>query len=200
MGYRFVVVIFAIIMMAGCSAFDSDNDPYVGWEPDMIPAVPGGKAGIYSGYYAGTKTLDSNSCASIADEMGIAADFAVDVLHVDNYVNLTMADGTVMAGELVGDSAIFMTKDGSTEHAYYLTFSDEVESITGYAEVIEPNESGQYGDPCAQFTISLQEDEKPEGFGTGVVVDDTSEDESSAEDGDGEGEGDIDIPIETSGY
>jgi hypothetical protein len=199
MGYRLFVVLCAVFMIAGCSAFDSDNTPYTDWSPDLIPPIPGGKAGIHSGFYSGTKVLDSNSCASIADELGMSSDFAINVLHVDNYLNTTLEDGSVMAGELVGDSAIFVMKEGSVEQAYYLTFSNETESVTGNLEVIEPNESGQYGEPCAQYTISLEEGSKPEGFGTGAVVDDTAEDDGS-DDGSGEEDGDVDIPLETSGY
>jgi hypothetical protein len=209
MGYRFLVALFAVIAIAigscsicclsGCAAFDSDNTPYVGFDPDIVPVIPGGIAGIHSGFYTGTITLDSTTCAGVEDEVGTSKDFAVDVIHVDNYINMTFEDGTVAAGELVGDGAIFMQKDGSTEQVYYLTFSDEDETITGSFEVIEPNGDGQYGDPCAVYTVTMVEGEKPENFGTGAVVDETGEE--GADEGEEEDvpEGSVTIPWEMPG-
>ena len=198
MGYRLLVVLFAILMIGGCDAFDSDNTPYVGFDPDIIPAFPGGKAGVHSGFYTGTLVLDTNGCVGVADEVGTSTDFSVDVIHVDNYLNLTFEDGSVAAGELVGDGAIFMQKDGSTEDVYYLTFSDEEETVSGSLEVIEPNADGQYSDPCATYSITLEEAEKPEGFGgTGAVAEEDGEegDEESEEEGEEE-EGGIEMPLE----
>lgn len=200
MGYRLLVVLFAIFMIGGCAAFDSDNTPYVGFDPDIVPVIPGGVAGIHSGFYTGTVTLDSNECVGLMEEVGTSTDFAVDVVHVDNYINMTFEDGSVTAGELVGDGAIFMQKDGSTENVYYLTFSDEDETITGSLEVIEPNESGQYGDPCATYTITMEEGERPENFGTGEVVEEPGDEdadessEESADEGEDAGEEEGDVP------
>jgi len=196
MGYRFLVAIFAVIMISGCAAFDSDNTPYVGFDPDIIPVIPGGVAGIHTGFYTGTVTLDSNTCSGVQDEVGASKDFAVDVIHVDNYINMTFDDGTVAAGELEGDTAIFMQKKGGTEEVYYLTFTDETETISGSLEVVEPNGDGQYSDPCAVYTVTMEEGEKPENFGTGAAADNSGEgaaDEDSAEE---EPEGDVTIPWE----
>lgn len=181
MGYRLLVVLFAIFMIGGCAAFDSDNTPYVGFDPSIVPVMPGGVPGIHSGFYAGTLTLDSNECEGVMDEVGTSSDFAVDVIHVDNYINMTFEDGTVVAGELVGDSAVFMTKVGSTENVYYFTFSDESETITGSFEVIEPNDDLQYGDPCAVYSVAMEQGERPEGFGTGEVAEDEDSEESAEE-------------------
>lgn len=208
MGYRFLVTIFAVIAIAigscsitclcGCAAFDSDNTPYVGFDPDIVPVIPGGVAGIHSGFYTGTITLDSNTCAGLEEEVGTVTNFAVDVVHVDNYINMTFEDGTVAAGELVGDGAIFMQKDGSTEEVYYLSFSDEDETVSGSLEMIEPNESGQYGDPCAVYTVMMEEGERPENFGTGAVVEETEEG-ADEEEGEEEPEGNVTIPWEMPG-
>lgn len=207
MGYRLFVVLFATIVIgvgscffccvSGCAAFDSDNEPYVGWDPDIVPVVPGGKAGVHSGFYDGTLTLDSNSCMELAEEVGTVTDFSVDVIHIDNYLNLTFNDGSVAAGELLGDGAVFMQKDGSVENVYYFTFSDEEEAINGSLELIEPNESDQYGDPCAVYTVTLEEGEKPENFGTGEISSEEFEDESG--EGDAEEDAEEDAPDEIEG-
>ncbi len=189
MGYRFLVVICAIFMIGGCAAFDHDNEPYAGFSPDEIPVIPGGVAGIHTGFYTGTITVDSNECASVVDEVGSALDFSIDAIHLDDYMNITFEDGTVSAGELVGDSAIFVVNDGTAETVYYLTFSDELETVSGSIEVIEPDESGQYADPCASYTVSMEEGDKPEGFGTAAAA--TGGDDSSGDEGDGEGDGSI---------
>jgi hypothetical protein len=209
MGYRFLVALFAVIViaigscfvccMSGCAAFDSDNTPYVGFDPDIVPVIPGGVAGIHSGFYTGTVTLDSNTCAGLEEEVGTSKDFAVDVIHVDNYINMTFEDGTVAAGEVEGDGVIFMQKDGSTEEVYYLTFSDEEETISGSLEFIEPNEDGQYADPCAVYTVTMEEGEKPENFGTGEVVDETVEEEVVEGEEEEAPEGDVTIPWEMPG-
>ncbi len=168
-------------MIGGCAAFDSDNTPYVGFDPDIVPVIPGGVPGIHSGFYAGTLTLDSNECEGVMDEVGTSSDLAVDVIHVDNYINMTFEDGSLLAGELVGDSAVFMTKVGSTENVYYFTFSDESETVTGSLEIIEPNDGLQYGDPCAVYSVAMEQGERPEGFGTGEVAEDEGSEEESPE-------------------
>lgn len=184
MGYRFLVVLCAIFMISGCAAFDHDNEPFAGFSPDEVPVIPGGVAGIHTGFYEGAMALDSNECSGILDEVGASVDLAIDVIHVDDYMNITFEDGTVSAGELVGDSAIFVVNDGSTEEVYYLTFSDEFETVEGSLEIIEPNDADQYEDPCASYTISLAEADKPEGFGTGAVASDDEAAEEEAPEGD----------------
>jgi len=158
MGYRLFVALIAAAMLAGCAAFDHDNDPYTGFSPDEIPIL-GGQAGPYSGYFAGTMTVDTNACQAVSDAAGTAIDFTFDTVQSNTVINITFSDGSVAAGALDGDKATFLVKSGSTKHIYTLTFSDG--KIDGSCDVIESDESGQFGAPCATYTIALAKGEKP---------------------------------------
>jgi hypothetical protein len=199
---RLVLVLCVLISLGACSAFDSDAEPYEGFEADEVPPVPGKSVGIYSGYYAGTMTVDSNECFSVSDAVGDSFDLALEVLHSDNILNLTFEDGSVSSAEITDTSAIFMVQTGDVKHVYYLDFEVE-DAIGGSCEVIEASEDGSFGHPCASYTLSLEETEKPDedelaDFETedeeqGEAADDGSEDESSDEEEASEEE---DIPLE----
>ncbi len=160
MSKRLIIIVCVLMSLAGCAAFDSDNEPYVGFSPDVIPAIPGGEVGIYSGYYAGAMTLDSNSCAGVSDAVGDAIELAINVVHSANILNVAFADETAASGELTGTGAVFMLQTGSIKHVYYLDFAVE-DAVAGSCEVIEAAEDGSFGEPCASYTISLEEGEKP---------------------------------------
>jgi|GEM_PF-1556736 len=157
---RLVLVLCILISLGACSAFDSDAEPYEGFAPDEVPPVPGKSVGIYSGYYAGTMTLDSNECISVSDIVGDSFDFALDVLHSDNVMNVTFEDGSVASSEITDTSVIFMVQTGEVKHVYYLDFEVE-DAVGGSCEVIEAGEDGSYGHPCASYTVTLEETEKP---------------------------------------
>ena len=158
MGYRFVMALVAALLLAGCAAFDHNNDPYTGFSPDEIPVL-GGQAGPYSGYFSGTMTLDTNSCQAVSDAVGAAVPLTLETLQSDTTMNLTFADATVSAGALDGDKATFMVRMGSTKHVYVLTFGDG--TISGSCDVIESDADGQFGKPCASYTVALEKGEKP---------------------------------------
>jgi hypothetical protein len=160
MSKRIILVAFVLLSLCACSAFDSDNTPYVGFSPDVVPLVPGGEIGIYSGYYAGTMTLDSNSCAGVSDEVGAAVDFAFTVVHNANIISVAFADDVSSSGEVDGTDSIIMIQTGTTKHVYYLDFSVE-DAVGGSCEVIEAAEDGSYGEPCASYTIALEKTDKP---------------------------------------
>lgn len=151
MGYRILVVAASLALLASCAAFDSSNTPYEGFSPDEIP-VPQG-VGIYSGHYAGTKTLDSSTCASVSDELGDQVPLEFDVEHRDTAVNVVFGENGVAAGTLSGESATVMTTEGNAKNVYYLTFATG--RISGSAEVIEADAAGQYGDACASYTLTM---------------------------------------------
>jgi len=194
MSKRLILVLCVLISLGACAAFDTDNTPYEGFSPDEVPMIPGGQIGIYSGYYAGTMTVESNACAGVADAVGDEIAFALDVIHDANMLNITFEDGIAASGELVDTLAIFMDETSGTKHVYYLDFAVE-DSIDGSCEVIEVSEDGSYGEPCASYAISMEEAERP--AEEDVIV----EDEASAEDEDGSEEDPsyeefpLDIPV-----
>lgn len=161
MGYRILTALFVLALMAGCAAFDTDSKPFEGFSPEETPETPGVTGGIYSGYYAGDMTLDSTSCASVSDAVGAKVQLALDVLQSDKVIDVTFDDGTTVASDLDGEKTTLMTETLGVRHIYYLTFADE--KIDGSCEVIEADTNGQYGDPCASYTLALAKGEKPEG-------------------------------------
>ncbi|MFH1830648.1 MAG: hypothetical protein ABH871_07725 [Pseudomonadota bacterium] len=193
MGYRLFVVLCAIVLIGGCAAFDHDNEPYAGFDPSEVPLIPGANVGAYNGYYSGSMTLDSNSCVGVSDEVSSEMPLALDVIHLDNTLNITFEDETLAAGELKGNAAIFMLQSGSTKHVYYLTFSDEDETVTGSCEVIEADAEGQYSDACASYSISLVKGEKP------AEDEEGSADDSDAQDDAPQGDGSVPVPWELPG-
>lgn len=154
MGYRFVLAVLVLSLVSGCAAFDTDNTPYSGFNPDEVQ-IPNGLSGPYNGNYEGTMTLDSNTCAGVSDEVGAAIPLKINVVQSESLLGLTFEDETRLAGELSSESkAVFMIKTGATKHVYYLTFSEE-KQIDGSCEVIEPDENGMDGDPCASYTVTM---------------------------------------------
>jgi len=165
MGYRLMVAVCALFLMTSCAALDSDSgDPFEGFSPSEIPAPPGaGETGL-SGYYTGALTLDSNDCESISDEVGTVSALALDVTQNDTVMSVTFDDGSVSSGNLEGDKATFLSEVMGVRHIYYVVFTeaDEVLSADGSCEVFEASEDGVFKEPCASYTISLEEGEKPE--------------------------------------
>lgn len=159
MGYRMSAVLCMLALMCGCSAFDNSSEPFAGFSPDEVPPPPGGGPGPYSGYYAGEMTLGSNACTSVSGEVGSKVAFALDVVQSDTVVNVTLEDGTVIAGSLDGDKTTVMSEKSGVRHVYYLTFAED--KIEGSSEVIEATPEGQYGDPCGSYTLSMEKGEKP---------------------------------------
>lgn len=162
MGYRLLVGIFAAVLMAGCAAFDDDNTPYEGMKPgEPLPFVG---TNLYSGYYIGDLTVESNECATVVDEAGSVVEIGFEVVQKDATINLIFEDGTAGAGTLDGDKVTVMTEASGVKSVYYLTFADG--KIEGSVEVIEPDASGQYGKPCSTATFSLAKGDKPEPEGS----------------------------------
>ncbi|MFA4873795.1 MAG: hypothetical protein WC956_04980 [bacterium] len=161
MGYRFLIVIAVLSLMAGCAAFDTDSTPYAGFNPDEV-VFPTGMSGPYNGSFTGTMTLDSSTCQGVSDEVGAAVPLNVDVVQSDKIINITFEDATVSAGELSAENkAILVVQTGSTKHVYYLTFSED-SKIDGTCEVIEADADGQYVKACGSYTAALAKAEKSE--------------------------------------
>ena len=155
MGYRVLLAIALLALMSGCAAFDTDNTPYAGFDPNLV-TLPSLAKGAYNGSFTGTMTVDSNTCAGVSDKVGDAVDAKMDVVQSDNIVNIKFEDGSVSASELSADSkATFMVQTGTTKHVYYLTFTNKT-NIDGTCEVIEADENGDYAKPCANYTVSLE--------------------------------------------
>ena len=199
MSKRLILVLCVLISLGACAAFDTDNTPYEGFAPDEVPMIPGGAIGIYSGYYAGTMTVESNACAGVADAVGDEIAFTLDVIHDANTLNITFEDDTVASGDLVDTQAIFMDETAGTKHVYYLDFAVE-DSIDGSCEVIEVSGDGSYGEPCASYVISMQGAEPPaeEDLIAEEEGSDEESDEESAEgeDGSEEDSSDEEFPLE----
>lgn len=179
MGYRLLVALCAVFCLAGCSALDTDNTPYEGMNPgDPIPGL-GVSGGIYAGYYAGDMTAEANTCQSVSDEVGKAVDLAVEIMHADTQIEAIFDEDVRVAGTLTGESVTLVVTTMGVEHVYRFTFADG--TITGSAEVIEADEAGQYGAPCATYAISLAKGEKP-------AEDAVAEDDDDGGDDDGDDE------------
>ncbi len=154
MGYRFLLAVVVLTLMSSCAAFDTDNTPYAGFNPDEV-VIPNGMSGPYNGKYSGTMTLDSNTCASVSDEMGAAVAIMANVVQSDQLVNIVLEGGSAAAGELSAEGkTVFMIQSGGAKHVYYLTFSDD-SKMDGTCEVIEADENGQFAKSCASYTVTL---------------------------------------------
>ena len=178
MGYRLLVALVAVFCLAGCSALDTDNTPYEGMNPgDPIPGL-GSTGGIYAGYYAGDMTAETNTCQSVSDEVGAAVDFDVEIMHADTQIEAIFDEDVRVAGTLDGENVTLVAITMGVEHVYRFTFADG--GISGTAEVIEMDEAGQYGAPCATYAVSLAKGEKPaEEVGEDVDSDGGSDDDGS---------------------
>jgi hypothetical protein len=161
MGYRLVVAVLSLVFFCSCAAFDKDTDAVEGFGGKDKPGMPSvtKEAGALSGYYSGTMTLDSNTCQSISDEVGVESELALDLVQDGDTINLTFADDTKTSGMLNGEKATFMSEIMTVKHVYYFTFADD--AISGSIEVIEADEFGQFGKPCASYTADLKKGEKP---------------------------------------
>jgi hypothetical protein len=161
MGYRLVIAVCALSVLCSCAAFDSDGTPFEGFSPSEIPTPEGaGETGL-SGYYAGNMVLDSNDCESVSDEVGAASILGIDVAQNDDVMSFTFSDDSFSKGALEGDKATFMTDTLGVRHIYYLTFGEEG-LVDGSCEVFEASEDGVFRTPCASYSISLEQGEKPE--------------------------------------
>ena len=160
MGRRLIVLAMALALLSGCAAFDTDNTPYEGFSPDLIPVL-GGQAGPLSGYYIGDMTLDSNTCQGVSDEVGKAIPLVLDIIQTELGMSLTLEDQSVLTGALEEDNeAVFMSQVESTKQYFRLDFSEEAK-ITGSYEVKELDANGQYADPCASYSLYLEKGERP---------------------------------------
>lgn len=159
MGYRLLVAVAAVVFLAGCSAFDSDNTPYEGLPPGEVMPAPGASANLYSGYYSGDMKVETNTCQTVADEVGSAIAIALEVVQSDTAINVLFDEGAEVAGTLTDDKVTIMVEEAGVKEVYYLTFADE--ELNGNAEAIEADANGQYGDPCATYTVALAKGEKP---------------------------------------
>lgn len=154
MGYRFLLAVIFLSLMAGCAAFDHGSTPYEGFDPSEVK-IPNGLSGPYNGKFTGTMTPDSNTCASVSDEVGAAVPLDVQVVQKDKLINMTFSDQQMAPGELSPEGkGTFMVEISGTKHVYYLTFSED-SKIEGTSEVIEKDENGTYAKPCATYTVAL---------------------------------------------
>lgn len=158
MGYRIVIVFAVLVLFASCSAFDHGSTPYEGFAPSEIPQNVGVNTGIYSGFYSGNMTVDSNSCAGVSQTAGSAIPLSFDVVHSGDTINVAFDNDGMAAGSLDGDKAVIMTPKAGVKTVYYFTF--EQNAISGNAETIEVDAEGQYGDPCATYSLDLSKGER----------------------------------------
>lgn len=158
--YRLSITLFAVVLVAGCAAFDNGNEPFAGFSKDEIPPPPGSKAtGIYTGYYKGDAVVESNTCKASIEKAGSKVSLDMDVTHQDTNLNIVINSGDPVAGTLDGTKSTVMSEAAGVRHVYYLEFADT--KITGSSEVIEKDDAGQYGDPCESYTFTLAKTEKP---------------------------------------
>jgi hypothetical protein len=103
--------------------------------------------------------LDSNSCESISDEVGVESEFSIEVVQSEETVTATFPGEVTSSGKLADGKTTIVTDVMQVKHAYYLTFAED--GITGTAEVIESDDEGDFGEPCASYVVELQKGEKP---------------------------------------
>lgn len=171
MGYRLLVALIAVVLITGCSALDTDNAPYEDMPPGTTIPAPGGSADLYNGYYAGDMSVETNTCQSVSDEVGSVVELGIEIVQADATINALFDSGPQVAGTLDGDKVTIMTEELGVKHVYYLTFEDG--ELNGSAEAIEADANGQYGDPCATYTIALTKGEKPAAEGEDEATDET---------------------------
>ncbi|HPQ80880.1 MAG TPA: hypothetical protein PLZ86_04070 [bacterium] len=160
---RLLFAVCAIFFLAGCAALDSDNTPYEGMMPgDPIPGISPG-AGQFSGYYEGKMTTEFNTCSSVSDETGSEFDLAIEVMHEGNLVEVSFEGSLFAGGTLDGSNVTVVLPEGDVKHVYHLTFAEE-QTISGDIEVIEIDEAGQFGAPCAAYALALTKGIKPVDF------------------------------------
>ncbi len=183
MGYRLVIAVLSLLLITSCAAFDKDTDAVEGFGSEDRQGMPstGKDLGPLSGYYSGNMVLDSNSCESVSDEVGVESRIGVEVTQDENNLNAKFdSSEKTLTDILEGKSAVFADELMGVMHVYYLDFEDE--DVTGNCEVIEADEAGDFGLPCAVYAVDLKKGEKP-------VEDDeesTDDDESSEEEKDEE--------------
>lgn len=164
MGYRLIAVIFALVFVVSCSAFDKEGPAIEGFGEADVSGNPvvAKDMGKFNGYYSGAMTLESNTCQSISDEVGVESALAFEVLQEDKatLVNLIFDEKTTASGELSKENkGTFMVDTMGVKHVYMITFNDK--GADGSCEVVEADEAGQYGDPCAKYAIAVTKGEKP---------------------------------------
>lgn len=166
MGYRLLVAVCALSLLSACAAFDSDNEPYAGFNPSEVPAPVGAGESQFTGYYTGSMTLDTNECETVASESGSQSTIGIDVVHSDETINATFEDDATVAGTLEGDKVTLMKEGMGLREIYYLTFvmeegAEEASAVDGSMELFEATAEGAYKQPCASYTLTLEKGEKP---------------------------------------
>ena len=160
MKYRLLVLLCAVFLFSGCAALDSDNTPYEGMQPgDPIPGISPG-TGQFSGYYKGDMKTEFNTCQSVSDEVGSVVELAFEVMHEDNLIEVSFEGDLYAGGSLNGSEVTVVIPEGDVKHVYYLAFSEE-KKISGQIEVIEIDDAGQFGAPCAAYSLALEPATKP---------------------------------------
>lgn len=162
MGYRSLLCVFALSLLCSCAAFDNGGGAIEGFGDQDVAGNPTvtKETGANTGYFSGAMTLDTNTCQSVSDKAGVESSIAFDVVHEGNIVNATFEDGSTSASELMDTKATFLVETMGVKHVYYITFGAEG-AVDGKCEVIEANAEGQYGEPCANYTLIMQKGEKP---------------------------------------
>lgn len=165
MGFRLFLAVLSLLLISSCAAFDKDTDAIEGFGPGIDrPGEPseGKRLGPNSGYYAGTMTLDNNSCESVSDEAGVESKLAVKIEDEEDgsVVNATFEGSSSSLSSRVKDSSIvLMEVIMGVQRVYYLTFVEG--GIEGSCEVIEADDAGEFGKSCATYTIELVEGQEP---------------------------------------
>ncbi|MBT3182085.1 MAG: hypothetical protein HN337_06215 [Deltaproteobacteria bacterium] len=181
MGYRLVIAVLSLLLITSCAAFDSDTDAIEGFGDQDQAGMPstGKDLGPLSGYYSGNMVLNSNTCESISDEVGVESRIGVDVIQDENALNATFDDSKdTLTDMLEGKSAVFADEVMGVMHVYYFDFADD--TVTGNCEVIEADEAGDFGDPCAVYAVELKKGEKPTEEPAESINDDSEEEEEEA--------------------
>lgn len=153
---RNALIILAIALAAcmwHCSAFDSDNTPFEGFNEKDIP-TPGLVAGVHEGIYEGTMTLADaeRSCPSVTESEGDTVDVTFDIIHSGDFISVKFADETEEHGKLVNEKVTLVKRSADSVRMFYFEF-EEGGQMTGVCEVLPVVDGDIDSQPCATYQI-----------------------------------------------
>lgn len=153
---RLMILVMVVLFVSGCSAFDSDNTPYEGFNERDIPFNPFLAVGPYEGVYKGSMTLEEadEACASVSEAVGEAKEMVVDVIQAGDLISVQFEDGMEENGKLYNDKVTIVRRGVSDVRMFNLEFMGEG-VVQGKVEVFEGE---SVVDPCALYSITLAKD------------------------------------------
>ena len=150
-----VVAIALAACMWHCSAFDSDNTPFVGFNEKDIPAMPGLVAGAHEGIYEGTMTLmrSDEGCSGVQESQGDVSDVVLDVIHSGDFISVVFEDESEEHGKLNDGKVTLVKRSSDSVRLYHLDFV-EGGTMNGTCEVLPVVDGDISSESCAEYEIA----------------------------------------------